>query len=99
MATKLTADVHASLERSVDVRVHLDVEVLFLGHDGVAICYLLPDPVGKVVTDHGISDIAQPSSRDLENISFIWDVARSVLVLVDLLEYLLHPEAVVLRDV
>ena len=55
---ELTADVDASLERSVDVWVHLDVEVLLLGHGGVAICYLLPDPIGEGVADYGIGDIA-----------------------------------------
>ena len=46
MRMVLTADVTAGLERLVDIRVHLDVEVLLLGHDSVAIFYLLPDPVG-----------------------------------------------------
>ena len=95
----LTADVDAGLERSVDVWIHLDVEVLLLGHGGVAICYLLPDPVGEVVTDDGIGDIAQPRSRNLENVSLVWNVSWGVLVLIDLLEDLLHPETVVLRDV
>ena len=99
MGMELTADVDAVLECSIDVWVHLDVEVLFLGHDGVAICYLLSDPIGEGVANHGIGDIAQPRSRNLENVSLVWDVARSVLVLVDLLEDLLHPETVVLRDV
>ena len=58
ISTKLTADIHASLERSVDVRVHLNVEVLLLGHGSFAICYLLPDPVIERVTDHGIGNIA-----------------------------------------
>ena len=87
------------MECSVDVWIHLNVEVLLLGHGGVAICYLLPDPVGEVVTDHGIGDIAQPRSRDLENVSLVWNVSWGILVLIDLLEDLLHPETVVLRDV
>ena len=96
---ELTAYVDASLERTVDVWVHLDVEVLLVSHGGVTICYLLPDPIGEGVANHGIGDIAQPRSRYLENVSLVWDVAWSVLVLVDLLEDLLHPETVVLRDV
>ena len=99
MRTELTADVDASLERSVDVWVHLDVEVLLLGHDDVAICYLLPDPIGEVVADHCIGNIAQPRSRYLENVPLVWYVAWSVLVLVNLLEDHLQPETVVLRDV
>ena len=70
----LTADVDAGLECSVDVWIHLDVEVLLLGHGGVAICYLLPDPVCEVVANDGIGDIAQPRSRNLENVSLVWNL-------------------------
>ena len=99
MVIVLTADVDAGLERSVDVWIHLDVKVLLLGQDGVTISYFLPDPIGECITDHGVGDIAQPRSRNLENVSLVWDVPWSVLVLVDLLENLLQPETVVLRDV
>ena len=99
MGIELTADVDASLERSIYVWVHLDVEVLLVGHGRVAIFYLLLDPIGEGVADYGIGDIAQPCSRNLENVSFIWYVAWSVLVLVDLLKDHLQPETVVLRDV
>ena len=99
MGMELTADVDAGLECSVDVWIHLNVEVLLLGHGGVTICYLLPDPVGEVIADDGIGDIAQPCSWDLKNVSLVWNVSWSVLVLINLLEDHLHPETVVLRDV
>ena len=96
---ELTAYVDTSLERSVDVWVHLDVEVLLLSHGGVAICYLLPDPVVEVIADYGIGDITQPCSRDFENVPLVWNVPWGVLVLVDLLKDLFYPKAFVLGDV
>ena len=87
------------LECIVNIRIHLDIEVLLLSHYGITISYLLPNPIGECVTDYSIGDIAQPRSWDLKDVTLVRYVAWSILVLIDLLEDLLQPETVVLRDV
>ena len=58
MLNELTANVDASLERSVNVWVHFNVEVLLLGHSSVTICYLLSEPIIERVSDHCVGNIA-----------------------------------------
>ena len=58
MLNELTANVDAGLERSVNVWVHFNVEVLLLSHRSVAIGYFLSDPVIERVANHCIGNIA-----------------------------------------
>ena len=92
----LTADVDALLEGLVYLGIHLDVKVLLLGHNMITVSYCLPDPIMERIADNGVSDIAEPCARNLEDVTLVWDVEWSSLVLVDLLQYELHLETLVL---
>ena len=85
------------MEGLVNLGIHLDVQVLFLGHNMVAVCYCLPDPIVEGVADDGVGDIAEPCARNFEDVTLVWDVEWSSLVLVDFLQYELHLETLVLR--
>ena len=87
------------MERAINVRIHLDIEILLLSHGIVAIDYLMLDPIGERVSDYGIGNTTKPCSGDFEDIPLIRYVARSILVLVDLFKYFLNPKIIVLRDV
>ena len=97
MIIRLTADVYTLLECIVNIRVHLNVEVLFLSHNNVTISDSLSDPISEWITNYGIGNITKPRSRNFENITFIWDVEWSLRVFINLLEYKLNPKARILR--
>ena len=92
----LTANVHAVVERSCNLRVHLDIEVLLLGQVLVAADDFLFDPAAKWLSDDRVGHVDEPLSRHLVHITVFWQEVADLWRHSGLFEYATDAERLVL---
>ena len=59
--------------------VHTDHDLLLVGHYGVAVLDLVCDPIFKVLSDDGSTDINNPLLRDLCQIGLVGEIVFNIL--------------------
>lgn len=65
----LTANVHAVVECSCNLRIHLDVEILLLGKIFIAVDNFLFDPDAEWLSDDRVGHVDEPLSRHLVHVA------------------------------
>ena len=79
--------------------IHLDHDVLLLGHEGVALLHLVDDPGLERLADHGGADVDDPLLGRLRQVRLVGHVCGDVLVLLAELADVLQREILVLRHI
>ena len=69
---ELTAHMGASSELSRHSWIDRDHDLLFVGHDGVALLDLFVHPLLEVLTDDGRTDVDYPLLWNLLQVRLIW---------------------------
>ena len=80
-------------------RVHLDHDLLLVGHQGISILNLLLDPGLERLSQDSGTDIDDPLLRCLRDVGFVGQVMRDSRLLAGELEDLLQGQVLVLRHV
>ena len=92
----LTANVHAVVERSCNLRVHLDIEVLLLGQVLVAADNFLFYPAAEWLSDDRVGHVDEPLSRHLVHVTVFWQEVADHWRHSGLFEYATDAERLVL---